>query len=242
MTELRTPEQLTITELIQEAYRETQAYLRKQSTVDTCTFELFRRAILSQDEQAWSGIYGLYNAVVCSWILCRLPTVQREDLDALVNEAFVKFSRSIGPARLKGFSSVGALLAYLKCCAGSVLADHRRSQQARQREDQLESVTQEPLLDDVAESVVDRLAAQELWCIIAREAPTQEERLILLMVCAQGMSPRALQQCYPAIFPTVEVIYHIKRNVLERLRRNKELLQLLGRQSSRKSREVQRAG
>jgi len=203
---------------------------------------LFRRAILLQDEQAWSGIYELYNAVVCSWILCRPATVHGE-LEALVNEAFAKFSRNIGPERLKDFSSVGALLAYLRCCATSVLADHYRSQQAQSREEPLESIDTDGLvLDDPAYIVATQLAAQELWQIIWSEATSMEERLILCIVCAQGMSPRELQQRYPAIFPTVEDIYRMKRNVLERLRHSRELLQFLGRQSSRRLREVRHAG
>ena len=203
---------------------------------------MFRRAILLQDEQAWSGIYELYNAVVCSWILCRPATVHGE-LEALVNEAFAKFSRNIGPERLKDFSSVGALLAYLRCCATSVLADHYRSQQAQSREEPLESIDTDGLvLDDPAYIVATQLAAQELWQIIWSEATSMEERLILCIVCAQGMSPRELQQRYPAIFPTVEDIYRMKRNVLERLRHSRELLQFLGRQSSRRLREVRHAG
>ncbi len=160
-----------------------------------------------------------------------------------MNEAFAKFSRNIGPERLKDFSSVGALLAYLRCCATSVLADHYRSQQAQSREEPLESIDTDGLvLDDPAYIVATQLAAQELWQIIWSEATSMEERLILCIVCAQGMSPRELQQRYPAIFPTVEDIYRMKRNVLERLRHSRELLQFLGRQSSRRLREVRHAG
>ena len=73
---------------------------------------------------------------------------------------------------------------------------------------------------------MERLAAQELWRLVRREAPAHEEQLVLLLVVAQGMSPRALQQRYPALYPTVEDIYRIRRNLIERLQRNKELRRL----------------
>src|SRR6266487_4064546 len=242
MIEVRSPEHLTISELLQEAHQEIQAYLRKQPTADACAFELFRRAIGQHEEQAWICLYELYHVVVGSWILRRLPAVQREDLEPLVNEVFAKFSRSIGPERLKDFSSVGALLAYLKCCTGSALADHCRSQRARLREEPLLSLDQEPVVEDFAGAIADQLAAQEVWAVVSREVPAREERLILAMVCVLGWSPAELQRRYPLVFPSIEDIYRRKRNVLERLRRNKKLLQLLDRQSSRKLKEVQRAG
>jgi len=94
------------------------------------------------------------------------------------------------------------------------------------------------VLDDPADIAAAELAAQELWQIIGREVPSVEERLILQIVCALGLSPRELQRRYSHLFASVEDIYRIKRNVLERLRRNKELLELLGRWSPYLAREV----
>ncbi len=85
MIEVRSPEHLTISELLQEAHQEIQVYLRKQPTVGACAFELFRRAIGQHDEQAWVCLYELCHVAVGSWVLRRLPAVQREDLEPLVN-------------------------------------------------------------------------------------------------------------------------------------------------------------
>jgi len=250
MIELRSPqsqpqpEHLTVSELLLEAHREIQAHPHTQPTAHATAyaFELFRRAIGQRDEQAWSGLYELYHALVSSWMLRRAPALVAEDLASLVNEVFAKFFRSIGPEKLKNFPSVGSLLAYLKCCTSSVWADYCRSQLTRQREDPLESLPQESLmLDDFAASVVDHLTAQEIWAVIADAAPAQEERLILMLICTLGWSPAKLQHHYPLMFPSVEDVYRRRRNVIERLRRNKDLLQLLEHQSSQTSREVRHA-
>jgi hypothetical protein len=233
--------ELTTTEVIQNTHREIMQFLHKQQTGDACAHELFRRAIALRDEQAWVGIYELYHVVVGSWILRQVPTLQSNDLAVLVNEVFAKFSWSISPRKLRDFPCVQALLAYLKRCAGSVVADYRRSCLARAQEEPMESVTQEPMLDDFAASVVDQLAAQEVWAVLSCAVTAHEERLILVLVCALGLAPRELQQRYPDLYASVQDIYRIKRSVLERLRRNKALHGLVDCQSPSQRREVRYA-
>jgi hypothetical protein len=231
MIEMRLPPpaQLSISELIQGARREIAQFQRRRATDDCYAYELMRRAIVLQDDLAWSGMYELYHPVVSSWILCQVPKPVGEDLEALVNEAFARFARAMTAQKWCNFACVSALLGYLKCCAKSAATDYHRWGQPRQHEDSLESLSQsqEPLSDDCAESVIERLAAQELWRIVSCEAPAEEERLILILHIAHGMPPRTLQQRYPTVFPRVQDIYRIKRNVLERLQHNKELRQLL---------------
>ncbi|MHB8596725.1 MAG: sigma-70 RNA polymerase sigma factor region 4 domain-containing protein [Ktedonobacteraceae bacterium] len=240
------PEHLTVSELLPEAFQEIQAYLRQQPKANTgaCAFELFRRAIGQRDEQAWAGIYELYHTMVGSWMLRRWPSISKEELESLVNEVFTKFFRSLGPEKLRNFLSVGAFLAYLKCCASSVLADYCRLQQTQRREESLEFMTQELTQDDFASSVVDHLVAQEMWGILSRAVLARDERLVLVMVCIMEWSPAELQRHEPRLFPSVEDVYRVKRNVLERLRRNKDLLHLVERQTSyhpRREREVRYA-
>ena len=226
MIDMRAPEQLTVAELVQATRGEIQLFLRHQPSANACAFALFRRAIVDRDEQAWTGLYELYNNLVHSWIARRASDLSSETLEALVNEVFAKFYRSLGPEKFERFSDLLPLLAYLKLCARSVVADYRRQRQSWQREEPLEYISQEPVEDDIADSVAEHLAAQEVWAVVSREVPAQEERLILAMIYIQGMSPRELQQRYPHIFASVEDIYRIKRNVMERLRRNRRLLAL----------------
>ncbi len=72
--------------------------------------------------------------------------------------------------------------------------------------------------------MIDQLAAREVWHIIDSEVTCQDERLIFQQVIVLGWPPREVQRCYPALFPGVRDVYRVKRNVLERLRRNHQLL------------------
>ena len=227
MIEMRVSTQhMTITELIEEARRETALFQRRQATESACSYELWRRAIVLRDDWAWAAVYRLYAPVVSAWIVLRAPGLVGEDLDVLVNQAFARFAHAMTEQKWRDFACVGALLGYLKRCAHSAAADSRRWQP--RQHDALDSlpVSCEPLIRDCADIVMERQAAQELWRLVCSEAPAHEEQLVLLLVVAQGMSPRALQQRYPTVFPSVQDIYRIRRNVIERLQRNKELRRL----------------
>lgn len=223
MIELCSPQELSCPELIEEARREVTRFLRHEPSEHACAFELFRRAIVQQDEQAWVGLYDLYRALVSSWIMRRAHSLSQEDLAALVNESFARLARAIAPHRFERFHAVQEVLTYLKRCAGSAFADYRRAQEHEQRDDYLLSIDQEPMTADPADEVAQRLVAQEIRQVIEREVSNPEERLILWAICAGGLTPRELRERYPQLFASVADIYRIKRNVLERLRRNRRL-------------------
>ena len=113
--------------VIQQAHHEIERLLRQQPREDSYAFELFRPALMLQDELAWSGIYELYQGLVSSWVLHRTNGWYGDDHELLVNEVFATFSRSMSPHKLEHFGSVSAILASLRCCAGSVVVDHHRS-------------------------------------------------------------------------------------------------------------------
>jgi DNA-directed RNA polymerase specialized sigma24 family protein len=104
-----------------------------------------------------------------------------------------------------------------------VISDEVRVRQARQREEPLESAELEPATADPAEVVVSRLSAQDLWQAIQEELTGEAERLLIYLTYIQGMKPAQISSEYQRVFPTVDDVYRVKRNVLERLRRNRRL-------------------
>jgi DNA-directed RNA polymerase specialized sigma24 family protein len=107
------------------------------------------------------------------------------------------------------------------------VADEVRSRQGRQYEETLDSLEQEPSGHDPAEDVVSSLSAQNLWQVIQEELNNEDERVLLYLAYVQGMKPSEISRDHGRLFPTVDDVYRIKRNVLERLRRNRRLLLLL---------------
>ncbi len=223
--------QLSTSDLIQEVEREIQVYICSQGgpVASSHAYELFRRAIVASDEHAWIGICTLYAGLVSSWIIhLTKAEFPQEDVLSLVNEAFAKFARSCSAHKFADFPNLSHLLAYLKRCTQSAYFDVQRVRPCQRPtdvsyEEMVETIDTASTLHDPASTVEALLSAQEIWTIIARAVTSQDERLVLHQCCVGGMQPRELHHRYPALFPTVDDVYRVKRNVLERLRRNRLL-------------------
>jgi DNA-directed RNA polymerase specialized sigma24 family protein len=215
---------LPVATLIQQTRDTIARYLAdRQPNEDPYTFELFRRAIVESDQDAWTALYDLYRFLVRNWIANHLTGDMYADVcEALINDAFVKFFRAIDATRFSEFPSILGLLAYLRMCARSVAVDYRRSQRTLQAEEPAENLDHEVVLADPAEEVMAHLFAGEIWEVIGTSV-NEQERLVLQVTCVLGWPARTLQCLSPAQFPTVDDVYRMKRNVLERLRRNRRL-------------------
>jgi len=215
-----------VNELARCCAEETNKFLKQNVSNDRYCLELFRRAIVKRDEDAWACIYQQYAPLVLTWVTQHqsAATVLGQDGSGpLVNAAFAKFSQALTPAKMQNFDSLAAILKYLKMCVHSVVADEVRARQARQYEETLELMEHEPASDDPADDVVASISAQSLWQVIQEELNSEDERVLIYLAYVQGMKPSEISNQHRKLFPTVDDVYRIKRNVLERLRRNRRL-------------------
>lgn len=219
-------ELLSTNELARCCSEETSKFLKQSVSNDRFCLELFRRAIIQRDETAWASVYQQYAPLVLTWVAQRqnaTPVLALDGGAPLVNAAFAKFAQALTPAKMGNFSSLAAILKYLKLCVHSVVADEVRSRQTRLLEETLETVEHEPAADDPADHVVSSLAAQDLWQIIQEELHSENERVLIYLAYVQGMKPAEISARHRHLFSTVDDVYRVKRNVLERLRRNRRL-------------------
>jgi len=217
---------LSVSELARCCAEETGKFLRQSVSNDRYCLELFRRAIVRHDEDAWACLYQQYAPLVLTWVNQHQSAtllLGQDSSSALVNAAFAKFAQALTPAKMGNFETLAAILKYLKMCVHSVIADEVRARQARQYEETLEAIEQEPAADDPAEYVIAGMSVQSLWQVIQEELNGEDERLLLYLAYVQGMKPAEICAHQRQLFPTVEDVYRIKRNVLERLRRNRRL-------------------
>src|SRR5712691_9967022 len=219
-------ESLSINDLARCCSEETSKFLKQSASNDRYCLELFRRAITRRSEDAWACIYQQYAPLVLTWVNQHQSATSLLGQDGsapLVNAAFAKFSQAMTPAKMDNFDSLAAVLKYLKMCVHSVIADEVRSRQARQYEETLELIEHEPATDDPADSVISNLSAQGLWLVIQEELNGEDERVLIYLAYIHGMKPSEISSQNRRLFPTVDDVYRIKRNVLERLRRNRRL-------------------
>ncbi len=223
------PELLSVNELARCCAEETNKFLKQNASNDRYCLELFRRAIMKRDEDAWACIYQQYAPLVLTWVTQHqsvAPLLGHEGSGPLVNAAFAKFAQALTPTKMQNFDSLAAILKYLKMCVHSVVADEVRSRQSRQYEETIELIEQEPATDDPADDVVSSISAQGLWQVIQEELNGEDERVLIYLAYVHGMKPSEISGQHRRLFPTVDDVYRIKRNVLERLRRNRRLQNL----------------
>jgi len=192
---------------------ETERYHMGKPSADCYGIELFRRAILTQDDNAWAAIYVLYADFVRRWLGCTL-----DDADEAVNLTFERFWHAMKRAKSVKLDSLASLLQYLKLCARSVRMDQARAARAHPHCEPLDDCAATLFTpQDEAEAIAAQLDSRALWQVIVSEISDEDERLVLYLSYVIGLSPRQIYRRYAARFLTVQTIYCLKRTALDRV-------------------------
>jgi DNA-directed RNA polymerase specialized sigma24 family protein len=203
-------------------------FVRGEPSEDAAGVELFRRAIADADEEAWEAVVTLYRGLLIAQSARQVVrNLVDEDAGFCVDRAFQRFWRATRARGIHEFQDLASILKYLKMCLGSVLLDEARARR-RQACVSIEDVSPDTCVStDPSAEVVGRIAQRELWDAIDREMRNDDERLVLRLSFAAGLSPREIRALHPERFADVSEVYRLKRNLIERLRRNQALQELL---------------
>jgi len=212
-----------VPELARLCREETTRYLRREPSRDDFCLELLRRGVVERDQAAWAAIVGQYRGMVLSWQRKGFGTaMQEEDDDHWVNRTFERFWLAVGPERFANFPSLATLLQYLKQCAITALLDETRQSTRRRLDEQAAalgaSADPEPL-------ALGALAGRDLWQLIVAETQDDAERLIARESFILALKPAEIRERHPQHFASTDEVYRIKRNLLDRLRRNPAIRQ-----------------
>ena len=99
-------DQLTVNELARSCAEETNKFLRQSASNDRFCLELFRRAIIQRDQDAWACIYQQYAPLVLTWVNQHQSASALLGQDGgapLVNAAFAKFAQALTPVKMGNF-------------------------------------------------------------------------------------------------------------------------------------------
>ncbi len=212
---------IPLAELVVACREETERFLRREPSRDAFCFEIFRRAVCDRDQPAWGAVFAQYRGMVLSWVRRHpVAATTREDDDYWVNRTFDRFWTAVGPERFGDFPGMAALLRYLKLCAHSVLLDEVRARAAASAEPLNDRVADRVETPDVADAAIGQLAGGDLWAVIVAEMQDEAERGVAYCCFVLDLKPREVQERHPQLYATVGDVYRIKRNLLDRLRRN----------------------
>jgi DNA-directed RNA polymerase specialized sigma24 family protein len=153
--------------------------------------------------------------------------IERDSItqDDLTQDAFAAFWRSYTADKLACALGLGSVLSYLKSCA--VTARLQESRRAGSRGTEIPSDDVPHLVVDSNPSpetvIVEASAVTGLWEIVVSHCRSEIEQLVANLTLVAGMKPSEIAVQYPDCFEDVTDIYRIKRNLLDRLRRDLEL-------------------
>jgi len=221
------PTQLDLASLMRRSLMESDRFYRGRAHDTRFAYELFRRAIVEQNDLAWEYIYTHYSSLVESWVRRSGAFASSgESSEYFVGAAFTKFWRAISE-RFEQFPTLASLLHYLQLCAGSVVIDSVRAQSWAEMlpEEAIPSGLSPQTAPD--EEAMKRVDCEEFWNYINTQLNSEAERIVVFRSFVLGMKPGDIYNDHQDLFQSINDVYNVKRNVLGRLSRNPELRNLL---------------
>jgi hypothetical protein len=213
-----------VTELAVSCREETAKFTRREPSRDSFCLELLRRAIVERDEAAWGAVFAQYQGLVLGWIRRHPASVTvAEDETFWINRTFERFWSALRAERFEEFHGLAALLRYLKLCAQSILLDEVRARARERMEEQISD--QAPTNPEAL--TLGEMGRDKLWRIVEATAEDEQERLVARLCFALDLKPREVYERYPGRYAGVADVYRVKRNLLDRLRRNPEVRALM---------------
>lgn len=141
-------------------------------------YELFRRAIEERDELAWAESAARYRRMLIFWARrCIARTTIGECCDDIVDYAFTRAWKALSPERFAGFSSLAALLGYLRGCVSTAVIDCARHEMMF---DRLFQVIEADNVATPEQIVLDQLDHSKLWQIVNSVVQNDQEQHILI--------------------------------------------------------------
>ena len=211
--------------------------VKSDNTHEPYCFELFRRAITEKSEQCWSALYEQYSRLVVHWIghfskqSAPQLTTPTEDL---VADAFTAFWRAFTPEKLANAARLAQVLSYLKSCSATAVLQAKRREERKIKQAAWDQTTVEHAQDPQQRShrpeqiLVATMWQEKLWQIVNRCCHDERERVLARLSFVSDLKPSEILERHPDLFIDVAEVYTMRRNLKNRLWRDKELQELWG--------------
>ncbi len=214
----RPPGKMSLTDLAECCTCEMKKYRHKEPSNDKYCLEIFRRAVVLRNDDAWAVLRRQFSESVRIW-LGRHPNrdaALRHDCEqSYIDDAFRRFWQAVSEQRLT-FNTLASALSYLHLCLNCALMDALRAYSRPKEEpipDYGQSDADEPLVEDSYQE-------NELWEVIEGLLPGEKEKRVAYLHFHCNLKPREIIRYCPGEFSGEAEIYRLKRNIMERILRN----------------------
>ncbi len=218
------PHEMSLSELSDRCASEISKYSHKEAYDDRYCLEIFHRALIQHDADAWEVVQRRFGPTVASWVRRHPNREAAYRHESEENYVAISFARlwvaSVNNPRLE-FTSLAAALRFLHTCLNTAILDTFRTY-ARPNSIPLPEpgFPEEPMSEDPDDG-------NEFWEAIMSMLPNGREQRLAYLLIQCGLKPREILRRCPKEFSSEQEIYRLTRNVMERLIRNKERLRWL---------------
>lgn len=214
------PDQMTLVALEQHCQREILNFRSGKPYDDRYCLEIFYRATIKGNEDAWALIVRSYSRTVLGWLRNhpnRSSAMLYDSEENYVSSAFARFWQATRNHETE-FTTLAGALKFLKLSLHGAVVDTLRAY-ARQKLPLPEpgSGFEEPAAEEEDDG-------RDLWEAIENLLPTLREKRVAYLIIHCGLKPRHVMQYCPGLFENVREVHTTWRNVLDRLKRNKDQL------------------
>jgi DNA-directed RNA polymerase specialized sigma24 family protein len=211
--------------LAEQCAEETLRYYRAEANDGRYGYQLFRRAIVSRDEQAWEAIERIYRTQLVRWARChRLYAQAGEEAEELANRALENLWRRVDADGFAAFPNLNSILGYLQRSIYNLVIDQARM---RTREQQRAQALGQSMVGRLVPTpqgrALDQVRADEIWSIVREHCRNEREELVAHCYLVLGLKPSDILALHPQIFASTAVINATLATLLKRLRRSPAL-------------------
>jgi hypothetical protein len=223
---------LSVDQLAQRCVEETEKFNRRQSNDPQFCFELLRRALAEGVPEAFTFAYQVYERQVLKWVYSHSGFAQTgESADYFARSALSAFYFALRGPKFARFPSLPQVLAYLKLCVHTAIAQYLRDQGPA--ETPIEMTSQATETPDLGA----RSDAAELWAYISSRLSDERDRLLARCVFVQDLRPRQIVGLYPAYWSDEREVSVALYRIRRLLRGDVELRRRIGLPPDEPSRE-----
>jgi RNA polymerase sigma factor (sigma-70 family) len=217
---------MTVADLAQRCAEETKNYFQQQRHETGYCFELFRRAVVTRDNEAWEAVYAQYKPQVERWVY-RHPDFALVDEEAqdFTIQAFARFSKYFTDEKFSNSKSLAGILSYLQMCVNGAILDCLRKIRYEQIEMDETLETRKDL--NPVSTPEELLQGEELWQLIQKRLKNEKEQIVVYASGILGLTPKQILAEYPDAFRDTTEVSQCKANVFARLARDPEIRKFL---------------
>jgi DNA-directed RNA polymerase specialized sigma24 family protein len=215
------PDKMPLSALQARCSHELGNFQSKQPGDDRYCLEIFRRAIVEGDNEAWIVLREQFRDNVLYWLRChtkRQEALQIENEQNYVDDTFTRLW-DWGRERKLTFRSLAGAMKFLHLCLNSSVIDRLRRYSYKERVPLPEYGFSSTSLPEE-----ERYDRSGLWKAIQALLPDPKEQRVIYLVYHEGLKPREIVRLCPEEFADEKAVYRPLRYALRRLRQHQEFL------------------